>query len=165
MAIARSRLRAEDAGEAAEALRGTLERTRRASERHLMVRCLEGLAEIALGSGDAEACGKCGDELLEIAVHNGLSEMEATARRWRGEALLARKSYAEAEQELRRAASAAEVIGRVRLQMDVESALARLSRAQGRSDAPHAAKSRAIAENIRLSVAASGLKPRLEPLG
>ena len=165
VAVARSRLRVQDMASAAESLQDTLERTRRASERYLMVRCLDGLAEIALRAGDARACGKYGDELLEIAAANGLRELEAVARRWRGEALLAQKAYPEAQEELSRAASAAEAIGRVRLQMDVESALARLYGVQGRRDASehHAAKSRAIAENIEASLAASGLTAQLRP--
>ncbi len=163
-AIARSRLRKSEMGAAADALDGTLERTRRAAERYLMVRCLEGLAEISLRAGDPRRCEKYGGELLEIAASNGLRELEAVARRWRGEALFAQKAYTEAQEELARAASAAEGIGRIRLQMDLESARARLFEAQGRSAASihHAAKSRAIAKKIEASLATSGLKPRLQ---
>ena len=106
VAVARSRLRQADIGAAATALQATLERTRRAAERYLMVRCLDGLAEIALRAGDARRCGEYGNELLEIAAANGLREQEAVARRWRGEALLAQKAYPEAQEELSRAASA-----------------------------------------------------------
>ena len=167
VAVARSRLRQADIGAAATALQATLERTRRAAERYLMVRCLDGLAEIALRAGDARRCGEFGDELLEIAAANGLREQEAIARRWRGEALLAQKAYPEAEEELSRAASATEGIGRVRLQMDVECAQARLCTARGQSDASkhHAARSRAIAEAIEASLASSGLKAELRPAG
>ena len=167
VAVARSRLRQADIGAAATALQATLERTRRAAERYLMVRCLDGLAEIALRAGDARRCGEYGHELLEIAAANGLREQEAVARRWRGEALLAQKAYPEAQEELSRAASAAEGIGRVRLQMDVECAQARLCTARGQSDASqhHAARSRAIAEAIEASLASSGLKAELRPAG
>jgi tetratricopeptide (TPR) repeat protein/transcriptional regulator with XRE-family HTH domain len=167
VAVARSRLRQADIGTAATALQATLERTRRAAERYLMVRCLDGLAEIALRAGDARRCGEYGDELLEIAAANGLRELEAIARRWRGEALLAQKAYPEAQEELSLAASATQGIGRVRLQMDVECAQARLCTARGQSDASkhHAARSRAIAEAIQASLATSGLKAELRPAG
>jgi tetratricopeptide (TPR) repeat protein len=167
VAVARSRLRQADIGAAATALQATLERTRGAAERYLMVRCLDGLAEIALRAGDARRCGEFGDELLEIATANGLREQEAIARRWRGEALLAQKAYPEAEEELSRAASVTEGIGRVRLQMDVECAQARLCTARGQNDAAkhHAARSHAIAEAIEASLESSGLKAELRPAG
>jgi tetratricopeptide (TPR) repeat protein/transcriptional regulator with XRE-family HTH domain len=163
MAVAQSRLRRGAMGDAAEALRGTLERTRQASERYLVVRCLEGLAEIALMAGDASRCRGYADELLEIAVPNGLRELEAVARRWRGEALLTEKALPEARMELTRAAAISEAIGRVRLQMDVEAALAHLGRAQDQKDAAkrHRAKAHAIAESIEGSLACSGLKAQL----
>ena len=160
VAVARSRLGHRDD---TKALQVTLERTRRASERYLTVRCLAGLAEIALLAGDTGRCRHYGDELLEIALPNGLRELEAVARRWRGEALLAQQAYPEAQSELSRAASLAQDIGRVRLQMDIEAALARVSGAQGQSAAAtrHGAKARAIAEAIEKSLLSSGLEARL----
>ncbi len=160
LAVARSRLGQKDV---APALQATLEQTRRTSERYMMVRCIDGLAEIALAAGDASRCRAYGDELLAIAVPNGLRELEAVARRWRGEALLAEKDYVEAQAELSRAATLAKDIGRVRLQMDAEAALARLFGAQGQSDAAqrHDTKARAIAEAIEKSLASSGLEARL----
>ena len=160
LAVARSRLGQKDV---APALQAMLEQTRRTSERYMMVRCIDGLAEIALAAGDARRCRAYGDELLAIAEPNGLRELEAGARRWRGEALLAEKNYVEAQAELSRAAALAEDIGRVRLQMDAEAALARLFAAQGQSDAAqrHGAKARAIAEAIEKSLESSGLEARL----
>jgi tetratricopeptide (TPR) repeat protein len=160
IAIARSRLGQKDV---APALRATLEQTRRASERYLMVRCIEGLAEIALEAGDVSRCRAYADELLEIAAANGLRELEAGARRWRGEALLAEKAYVAAEAELSRAATLAADIGRVRLQMDAEAALARLFGAQAQSESAqrHGAKARAIVEAVEKSLASSGLEARL----
>ena len=162
IAVAKSRLGQKDT---ARALQATLEETRRASERYSMVRCIDGLAEITLMAGDTRRCRAYGDELLEIAVPNGLRELEAVARRWRGEALLAAETYCEAQTELSRAAQLAEDIGRVRLQMDVESALARLHGAQGQSDAAqrHGAKARAIADAIENSLVSSGLRAQLRP--
>ena len=117
----------------------------------------------ALAAGDASRCRAYGDELLAIAEPNGLREIEAGARRWRGEALLAQKAYVEAQAELSRAAALAEDIGRVRLQMDAEAALARLFAAQGQNDAAklHGAKARAIAEAIEKSLVSSGLEARV----
>jgi len=160
VAVARSRLGHRDV---AKDLQETLERTRRASERYLMVRCMDGLAEIALTAGDAGRCRHYGDELLDIALPNGLRELEAVARRWRGEALLAQQAYPEAQAELSRAAALAQDIGRVRLQMDVEAALARAAGAQGQSAAAkrHGAAARTIAETIDKSLLSSGLEAQL----
>jgi len=164
IAVAKSRLGRKDV---APALEATLERTRRTSERYSTVRCIDGLAEIALMAGDASRCRAYGDELLEIAVPNGLRELEGCARRWRGEALLAEESYSEAQAELSRAAVLAEDIGRVRLQLDVEAALARLHAAQGHSDASrrHGAKAYSIAEAIEKSLVSSGLRAQLRISG
>ena len=160
LAVARSRLGHKDV---APALQAALEQTRRNSERYLAVRCIDGLAEIALAAGDAGRCLAYGDELLAIAGPNGMREYEAVARRWRGEATLAQEAYSEAQAELSRAAALAEDVGRVRLQMDANSALARLYGAQGQRDAAqlHGAKARAIAEAIGKSLASSGLETRL----
>ena len=160
LAVARSRL-----GQKVDmpALQATLEQTRRTAERYMMVRCIDGLAEIALAAGDASRCRAYGDELLAIAEPNGLRELEAVARRWRGEAMFVEKDYVEAQAELSRAAALAEAIGRVRLQMDAQAALARLLAAQGQGDAAqrHGAKVRAIAEAIEKSLESSGLEARL----
>ena len=133
----------------------------------MLVRCIDGLAEIALAAGDASRCRAYGDELLAIAEPNGLRELEAVARRWRGEALLAEKDYVGAQAEFSRATTLAETIGRVRLRMDAESALARLFEAQGQSDAAqrHGATARAIAEAIEKSLVSSGLEARLRMTG
>ena len=105
------------------------------------------------------------DELLAIAEANGLRELEAVARRWRGEAMFVEKDYAAAQAELSRAASLAEDIGRVRLQMDTQSALARLLAAQGQRDAArrHDARAHAVAQAIEKSLESSGLEARLRP--
>ena len=164
VAVARSRLGQNDV---APALQATLEKTRRTSERYLMVRCIDGLAEIALAAGDASRCRAYGDELLAIAEPNGLRELEAVARRWRGEALRLEKAYVEAQEELSRTAALAEDIGRVRLQMDAEAALARLLGAQGQNDAAqrHGAKAHAIAEAVEKSLVSSGLEARIRMTG
>ena len=158
--MARSRLGETDV---ARGLQTTLEQTRRASERYLMVRCLEALSEVALASGDTAGCLKYADELLDIALQNGLRELEASARRWRGEALLADKAFVHAGEELSRAAQLAEEIGRVRLQLDAQAALARLLSAKGQHPAAqrHRANAHAIADAVEKSLASSGLKAHL----
>jgi hypothetical protein len=77
--------------------------------------------------------------------------------------MLMDKNYVMAQAELSLAAALAQDIGRVRLQMDTQSALARLFAAQGqRDDAQrHSAKARAIAESIERSLESSGLKAQL----
>jgi tetratricopeptide (TPR) repeat protein len=147
-AVARSRLGQKDV---APALKAMLEQTRRTAERYMMVRCLDGLAEIALAAGDASRCRAYADELLALALSNGLREQEAAARCWRGEALLAA--------EFSTAVTLAETIGRVRLQRDAHAALARLFQAQRQRNTAqsHNTRARAIADAIGQSLASSEL--------
>jgi len=160
LAVARSRLGQKDV---APALQTILEQTRRTSERYMLVQCLDGLAEIALAARDSRRCRAYADELLALAGANGLSELEAVARRWRGEAMLAEKDYTGAQAELSRAAALADDIGRVRLQLDAQAALARLLAAQGQSDVAqfHDSRAQAVAEAIEKSLQSSGLEARL----
>jgi len=147
-----------------QALQTTLEQTRRTSERYMQVRCLEGLAEIALAAGDATHCRDYADELLALAQSNDLHELEAVAHHLRGEAMLLQKDYVAANTELSRAASLAEDIGRVRLEMDAHAALARSYSAQGQDDTAliHHTKARTLADAIKNSLAHSGLEARLQ---
>jgi len=149
----------------AVALQAVLDEARRTSERYLTVGCLHALAEAALAEGDASRSRVFAEELLRLAEANGLREAEARARRWRGEALLMEKAFAQAQAELHRAAALAAEIGRVRLQMDAESALARVMTAQGQPESAqrHATKAHAIAAAIENSLASSGLEARLHP--
>jgi tetratricopeptide (TPR) repeat protein len=158
-AIARSRLGQQDTAP----LLQTLDRTRRTRERISMLRCLEALAEIALAEGDSGHCRLYADELLVIAERNGLRELKATAQRWRGEALLMEKSYAEAQVELACAATLAAQIGRVRLQLDAEGALARTYQTlgQGATAQRHRAKASVISAAIAHSLASSELEARV----
>src|SRR5258708_22296209 len=108
-AIARSRLGHDDVP---PALPDALGQARRSSERYLMVRCLEGLAAVALRRGDAVRCRTVADELLALAESNGLRELEASARRWRCEASLPARSLDPADARLGRAPAPAEGTGR-----------------------------------------------------
>ena len=140
LAIARSRLgRRADAS----ALQALVDQTRRSAERYLTVRCLDAMAEIALAAGDAPRCRAHADELLAVAAPNGLREIEAGARRWRGEAWLMEGDLAAAQAELAPAAALARAGGRLRLQRDLDAALARLSAAQGRTEAAQCHRERA----------------------
>ncbi len=136
------------------AVRALLEQTRGAAERYLLVRCLDALAELLLADDDAQASLQCADELLQLATSGGLRELEAVGRRWRGEALLALGRLDDAQAELSHAAALAETIGRVRLVLDTQSALARLARAMGDAAAAgrHAAKARTGEEAIAASL-------------
>ena len=77
--------------------------------------------------------------------------------------MFAEKDHAAAQAELSRAAALAEDIGRVRLQMDTQAALARLSDTLGKRDAAqrHAARAREIADAIEKSLDSSGLEARI----
>lgn len=160
LAVARSRLGRHDVVPTLEA---ALAQARRNSERYMSLRCIDGLAEIALAQGDAARCHAHADELLAISTPNGLREMQARAHRWRGEALFAQENHQEAQSELSRAAGLATDIGQVRLQLDAQSALARLCAAQGKSTAAqnHAGKARVIAQKIEASLENSGLRAQL----
>ena len=160
LAIAQSRLGqpVDEAG-----LQATLDQTRATSERYMMVRCLDGLAEIALVKGNLEKCYDYSDELLAIAKANGLGELEAVARRWRGEAMIVEKKYASAQKELSQAADLANATGRARLQMDIQVALTRLFDAQDLQDTAqqHGTTARAIADAIEKSLESTGLEAQL----
>jgi tetratricopeptide (TPR) repeat protein len=160
VAVARSRL---GQGVDVAALQVTLEQTRCNSERYLTVRCLDGLAEIALAGGDPRRCLAHADELHALAVAGGMPEVEAGALRWRGEALLTERAHAPALAALARAAALADASGRVRLQMDVQATLARLFDAQGRHGdvQRHAERARTAALAIEAGLAAAGLEANL----
>jgi len=156
LAVAQSRL-----GQKVDvtSLQATLKQTRNTSERYMMIRCIEGLAEIALTAGDTVLSRAYADELLAIAQANGLRELEGVARRWRGEALLVNKDYINAQSELSRAATIAQNVGRLRLQMDTQGALARLFTQQKQRDTAQQYEDNvhAIASAIEKSLESSGL--------
>ena len=144
LAIARMRLGQLDVG---PALEGALHHARENSERNQMIRCLEGLVELALLRGDAGQCLALAAELLSHAETAGLKEYAAQARRWRGEALAAQGKREAALEQLSLAAAAAERIGRVRLSWDAASALAKID-----GSATHRARAEALAAGIGKSL-------------
>ncbi|HEY9052259.1 MAG TPA: hypothetical protein VIQ03_11980, partial [Gammaproteobacteria bacterium] len=99
------------------------------------------------------------DELLSIAIANGLLEIEAVARRWRGEALFVEKKYKEAQVEFSHAARLADDIGRVRLQLDINTSLAKLFGVQGQIDTAqqYADRANTLADAIRQNIETSEL--------
>ncbi len=135
-------------------LQQTLDETRVHAERYMQVRCLEALAEMALREGQAERCRALADELLHIADANGLRELQAVARRWRGEAHLHERAFAPARDELTQAVSLAEPLGRVRLMLDLQRALARWHELQGQA---------AQAEPASCAGAGAGARHRGQP--
>jgi tetratricopeptide (TPR) repeat protein len=161
-AVARARL--GDMSDTA-LLQLTLQHARAHAERYMQVRCLGALAEMALLEGDAARCHAMADELLHIADAEGLREQQAVARRWRGEAWLHERAFAPALDELTQAAALAEPLGRVRLMLDLQRALARLheQRGQAAAAAPHHAQAQALAQRIAASLEGSGLQARLKP--
>lgn len=114
------------------------------------VRCLEGLAELALAKNDPRQALQHADWLQRLAQPGGLREMVAQAHRWRGEALLALEDFNQSAAELQQALALAESIGRPRLQADVHAALARLFKARQNEEA--AAQHRAQAGQIEDSL-------------
>jgi len=160
-AVARARL---GDGSDTALLQLTLEHTRAHAERYMQVRCLGALAEMALLEGNAARCRAMADELLHIADTHGLRELQAVARRWRGEALLQQRAFAPALAEMTQAVALAEPLGRVRLMLDLQRALARLHEQQGQADAaePHHVRARALGQSIQDSLDGSGLMARLD---
>jgi tetratricopeptide (TPR) repeat protein len=157
--LAIARLRSGDLAVGAS-LERALDDCRRHSVRHQMARCLEGLAELSLARGDAPGSLAFATELLEMVEPAGLRELAAQARRWKGEALSAMGDFVEAGRELERAASAAEAIGRPRIEADAHAALARL-RERGKAPGEarrHGEKARQIEERIARSLQGSGLE-------
>lgn len=155
LAIASMRLGNLDVG---PALEGALRHANEYSERNQMIRCLEGLVELALLRGDTEKCLTLSTELLAHADSAGLKEFAAQARRWRGEALCATGQRAAATEQLTLAAAAAEEVGRVRLAWDATAALAKIS-----GNALHRARADALANQIGNSLEGCGLDPRFPP--
>ena len=95
------------------------------------VRCMEGLAELALVKGDLDRAVGYADELKTLAVRSGMRENLARAHYWRGRALLALGAHGEAESELQQGLAIAGEIGRLRLAYEVQQALVEAYRAQG----------------------------------
>ncbi len=111
----------------------------------------------------ADRCRAYADELLAISLGNGLRELEASARRWRGAACLAEMNVAPARSELTLAATMAAEIGRLRLRLDTESALATLCAKLGQGDAArrHDHSARNVIQAMENSLVSSGLEARL----
>ena len=147
LAIARIHLGGLDVGPALEA---ALRNARQNSERYLVTRCLEGLAELALARREPGQCLAAADELLSLAQQCGLREIGAQAKRWRAEALLASGDALGAKDEFSHAAQSAQDIGRIKLALDCSVGLARACMAAGDVEAARvwSDKSRGLASRI-----------------
>jgi tetratricopeptide (TPR) repeat protein len=156
LAVARMRSGRRDVKADLERLLAATERNR---EHWQALRCLEALAELCALQGEHEQCERFADRLLALARAGAMREWMGQAQRWRGEALLARGAYPEAAEVLREAAALAESVGRIRLQWEVERALARLYRQPGlrEQSAPHEAAAARLADRIALGLRGSGL--------
>jgi tetratricopeptide (TPR) repeat protein/transcriptional regulator with XRE-family HTH domain len=139
-AIARLRHGDLDVG---PALNAALRRARDNDERTQMVRCLEGLAELALRRGEPDACGAVADEMLALAGGDGMKELTARGQLWSGLAFAASGRQTAATEQLALAAAAAEQIGRVRLAREATEALAKL-----RADPTQRARAAALAARL-----------------
>jgi tetratricopeptide (TPR) repeat protein/tRNA A-37 threonylcarbamoyl transferase component Bud32 len=98
------------------------------------VRCLEGLAELALARSNPQQALEYADRLERLAEPGGLRESVAQARYRRGEAWLALGELKTAAAELEQALSLVETIGRPRLEWDLHAALANVYRARGEDE-------------------------------
>jgi tetratricopeptide (TPR) repeat protein/transcriptional regulator with XRE-family HTH domain len=83
-AIARMRLGDLEVG---SGLRAALSWARDSDERTQMVRCLEGLAELALRRGELDACREHAEQMIAIAEAAEITELAARGRSWRDQAL------------------------------------------------------------------------------
>jgi tetratricopeptide (TPR) repeat protein len=142
-AIARLRLGDVDV---MAALTAPLRSARDNDERSHVVRCLEGLAELALRRSELDACTAVAEEMLALADGAAMPELAARGRLWRGRARAARGERDSAVADLELAVTAAERIGRLRLGRDATEALAGIS---GNGD--HRARAADLAARIEAS--------------
>lgn len=163
LGVARMRNGTRDVGPGLEQVLRVTEQNR---EHWQTVRCLEALAELSARQGDFHACERFADRLLALAGAGAMRECMGQAHRWRGEAYLGRKAYLRAAEALQEAAALAESAGRIRLQWDVEGALARLYGAQGLSEQSrrHEQAAARLADRIALDLHGSELALQTAPL-
>ena len=133
--------------------------TERNREHWHTLRCLEALAELSAARGEFDSCEHFADRLLGLAAAGEMRECIALAHRWRGEAYRGRKMYAQAVESFQAAAALANDVGRVRLQWDIERALAGAYREQRVSDLAeqHKAAARLFADRIARDLEGSEL--------
>ncbi len=114
------------------------------------VRCLEGLAELALAQSKPHQALHYAEQLQHLAEPGGMRELVAQAHRWRGEALLALGELKMAAAELEQALGLAEAIGRPRLAWDLHAALAKVYRGQKKEEVAleHEAQVKQIVDNL-----------------
>jgi DNA-binding SARP family transcriptional activator len=130
------------------------------------VRCLEGLAELALAQGQPDEAIKQANALFTLAERGGQRENMARAHYWRGEALRMKGNLAQAEAALREALARVERIQRPRLVRDIHHALAQLycSRGESEQSARHASAGQALIEQIEANLADVVLRAGLDQL-
>jgi tetratricopeptide (TPR) repeat protein len=147
-------------------LDAALELAQRGNANFHAVRCLEGLAELALARRQPAQAIAQANSLLAMAEHGGQRENTARAHYWRGEALRVMSDLHKAESDLLKALTIAESIQRVRLVCDVHRSLAQLyqSRGEHKRVVQHAAEARAIVTQIESGIADAALRAGLAQL-
>jgi tetratricopeptide (TPR) repeat protein/tRNA A-37 threonylcarbamoyl transferase component Bud32 len=129
--LAIDRLRLGNLSEVEETLQAALAHALQHRLEIHAVRCLEGLAELALVQGQPQQAIQYAKRLQAVAEPGKMREVMAQAHRWRGEALLASGELEAATAELKQALALAEAIGRPRLKWDIHALLVKVYRARG----------------------------------
>jgi class 3 adenylate cyclase/tetratricopeptide (TPR) repeat protein len=124
------------------------------------IRCLEGLCQWALASGELQTGLAYSSKLQQLAEAGGMRENAARARKYRGEAFTEMGEFEAAENELKQVEKMADEIKGVRLQWDVHAALERLYRAWGKDTVAdeHRARVMTIVNQIRENLKYEELK-------
>jgi tetratricopeptide (TPR) repeat protein len=136
------------------------EQTNQKSQGMHGIRCLEGLVEWALASGQLQAALDYSSKLRELAEAGGMRENVAKARMYQGEAFTEMAEFEAAENELKQVEKMADEIKGVRLQWDVHAALERLYRTWGKDTVAdeHRARVITIVNQIRENLKDDELK-------
>lgn len=98
------------------------------------IRCLEGLAELALARKEPDQALQHAERLQQLAEPGEMREIITRAFRWQGEALAALGKPELAIARLEQALALAETLGRPRLKADIHGRLANIFQAQGLND-------------------------------
>jgi tetratricopeptide (TPR) repeat protein len=156
LAVARMRSGNRDVGADLERALALTENNR---EHWQTLPCLDALAQLCVLQSQFAACERVAERMLALAGAGAMREWMSRAQRWRGESYLGRRAFLEAAEALHEAAALAHAVGRIRLQWDVERALARLYHEQGLAEqsTPHEEAAMRLAERIALDLRGCGL--------
>ena len=143
-----------------------LELAQRGNANFHAVRCLEGLAELALAHDEPDEAMTQANALLTLAERGGQRENTARAHYWRGEALRMMGELNLAEADLLKALTIAQSIQRRRLARDVHCSLAQLYRSRGERERAltHESEAQAIVTQIESGLSDAALRAGLATL-